>query len=171
MAADAGEYVFFPTIVKCVQATNILKMFLVCVSLTTDIILACPRQGCHKATSLAMCLGWLAEGLMEVFMHMSQLAGNNLHVMNGPRRQRTCWAAPWRSSPPPSSSTRPRAPCPEAAPSARLLTRMAQQMQVLHRPHLQTDSFLFIPYRPPSLCHSHCVFHTHAHMCTPLLIT
>lgn len=111
-------------------------------------------------------------------MHVSQLAGNNLHVMSGPRRQPTCWAAPWRSSPPPSSSTRPRAPCPEPAPSARLLTKMAQQMQVLHRPHLPTESFLFIPHSSPlpsslplpllsfSLSLS---LHTHTH--TPLLIT
>lgn len=146
---------FSPILVKCIQVTNIVSMLLVhvltscvSVSLTRDIILPCQRLNCHKATRLAMCKGYLAEGLMEVFMHVSQLAGNNLHVMSGPRRQPTCWAAPWRSSPPPSSSTRPRAPCPEPAPSAKLLTKMAQQTQVpLH------------PLAPPS--HSHC-FHTHA---------
>lgn len=141
----------------------------VCVSLTTDIILPCQRQDCHKATRLAMCPGLLAEGLMEVFMHVSQLAGNNLHVTSGPRRRPTCWAAPWRSSPPPSSSTRPRAPCPEPAPFARLLTKMAQQMQVLHTAHLPTESRLYIPEPPfvpssllPPFSLSLC-FHTYTH--------
>lgn len=127
---------------------------------------------------LAMYLGSLAEGLMEVSMHVSQLAGNNLHVMSGLRRQPTCWAALWRSSPPPSSSTRPRAPCPEPAPSARLRTKMARQMQVLHRPHLPTDYFLFTPppttLPPPtpppstlSLCHSVST-HTCIRLCSSL---
>lgn len=86
---------------------------------------------------------------MEVFMRVSQLAGNNLHVMSGPRKRPTCWAAPWRSYPPPSSSARPGAPCPEPAPFARLQKKMAQQMQVLHRavrlhtpPH--PDAVLFL---------------------------
>lgn len=83
-------------------------------------------------------------------MHVSQLAGNNLHVMSGPRRQPTCWAAPWRSSPLPSSSTRPRAPCPEPAPFGSLLTKTAQQMQVLHRPHLPPYFFFFILHSPSS---------------------
>jgi len=110
---------------------------------------------------------------MDVFMHVSQLAGNNLHVMSGPRRQPTCWAAPWKSFPPPSSSIRPRAPCPEPAPSARLLMKMAQQMQVLHRPHLPV--FFSSPRSPPALLFfsvtltvfSHSYLHTD--MC--LLIT
>lgn len=95
-------------------------------------------------------------------MHVSQLAGNNLHVMSGPRRQPTCWAAPWRNSPPPSSSTRPRAPCPEPAPSARLQTKMAQQMQVLRRPHSPTwSSFLTVPpTSPPPHRHTHAATHT-----------
>lgn len=175
------EISFASTVVKRIQA-NVLSMLLVhvlpscvCVSLTTDIILPCQRQDCHKATRLAVCPGLLAEGLMEVFMHVSQLAGNNLHVTSGPRRRPTCWAAPWRSSPPPSSSTRPRAPCPEPAPFARLLTKMAQQMQVLHTAHLPAESRLYIP-EPPSLPpplflfvtlfpQTHTDRRTHTHIC------
>lgn len=104
----------------------------VSVSLTRHITPPCQRLHCHKAIRLAM----LAEGLMEVFMHVSQLAGNNLHVMSGPRRQPTCWAAPWRSSPPPSSSTRLRARCPEPAPSVRRLRKVARETQVLHKPNI-----------------------------------
>lgn len=82
-------------------------------------------------------------------MHVSQLAGNNLHVMSGLRRQPTCWAAPWRSSPLPSSSTRPRAPCPEPALFARLLTKMARQMQVLHATFTTIFFTLYSSQYPP----------------------
>lgn len=180
---------FFSAAILCIEATNIENMSLVCVlsscvtvSLTRDIILPCQRQDCHKATRLSVRLGCLAEGLMEVFMHVSQLAGNNLHVMSGPRRQPTCWAAPWRSSPPPSSSTRPRAPCPEPAVSARLLTKMAQETQVLHTQTTCTNTLLSSlltascsPFPLSlSLClllpHPHTYIHTHGcihtHLCS-----
>lgn len=86
---------------------------------------------------------------LEILVFFQQDAGS-LPTMNGLRRQPTCWAAPWRSFPPPSSSIRPRAPCPEPAPSARLPRKMAQQMQVLSRIHFPVYSF----HSPASLCHS-----------------
>lgn len=119
----------------------------VVVSLTRHIIPTCQRHVSYLAGSVPG--GSLAEGLMEVFMHVSQLAGNNLHVTSGPRRQPTCWAAPWRNSPPPSSSTRPRAPCPEPARFARRRTKMAQPTQVFHTQRIY-PRYLF------PLC-----FHTH----------
>lgn len=102
-------------------------------------------------------------------MHVSQLAGNNLHVMSGLRRQPTCWAAPWRSSPLPSSSTRPRAPCPEPALFARLLTKMARQMQVLHATFTTIFFTLYSSQYPPFslpflFCHSHSIY-TCTHIC------
>lgn len=109
-------------------------------------------------------------------MHVSQLAGNNLHVTSGPRRQLTCWAAPWRSFPLPSSSINPRATCPEPAPAARLLKKMAQQMQVLNGTHLPMYSFFFHSSEPYmhlsaalflfvilTLLSSHSHTHTSAH--------
>lgn len=102
---------------------------------------------------------------MEVFIHLSQLAGNNLHVMSGPRRQPTCWVVPWRSFPPPSSSIRPRAPCPEPAPSARLQTKMAQQMQVLQTTFTNVlSSFFRAPCLALFLFVTVILFpHAHAH--------
>lgn len=58
----------------------------------THQIPTCQRHKCTGAAAAS--LEYLTGGLMEVFMHVSQLAGNNLHVMSGPRRQHTCWAAP-----------------------------------------------------------------------------
>ena len=99
-------------------------------SLTADVIPPCQRQDCHHTTRLVMCPRRLAEGLMGVFMVVSQLAGNNLRVTSGPRRRPTCWAAPWRSCPPPSTSTKPKALCQESAPYGSPLRRTARETQV-----------------------------------------
>lgn len=39
-----------------------------------------------------------------------QLGESNLLAMSGPRKLPTFWAAPWKSSPPPSSSINPKGP-------------------------------------------------------------
>lgn len=55
-----------------------------------------------------------------------KLGAGSLLATSGPRRLRTCWAAAWKSSPQPSSSTTTRlAPCSAPRPSARALRRAA----------------------------------------------
>lgn len=116
----------------------------------------------RASTWLDQRLAWAlgeSQGLMAFFfsfMHASQLVANNLHATSGPRRRPTCWAAPWRKSPPASLSTRPRAPCPEPARSARRLTRTAQPTQVIRTFHLYCTRLWY-------LTHTHTRTHTRKH--------
>lgn len=99
---------------------------------------SCQRHNVHLAESVPDLSFWEVRRTNGIFsfVHVSQLAENNLRATSGPRRRPTYWAVPWRNSPPASLSTRPRARCPEPARSARRLTRSAQPTQVLHTFHL-----------------------------------
>lgn len=71
------------------------------------------QLGCTRRTPK------VGQPALSLLFFPPQPGGSSLRGTSGLRKPPTCWAAAWRSSPPPSSSTSPRARCSAPPPSDR----------------------------------------------------